>query len=136
MIVGGGLVGLEAAEHLAERGVPVTVIEMLDEVGTDLGRLRRICVLQALADEGVEQLTGTTVVAVKAGAVVVEQGNLTREVPCDTVVMAVGSRPDDHTALAKHCAERGISFHVVGDAVRARPALDAIAEANTLARTL
>ena len=135
-VVGGGLVGLEAAEYLAERGTPVTVIEMLDEVGTDLGQLRRICVLEALADEGVEQLTGTTVLAVKTGAVVVEQGGVTREVPCDTVVIAMGSRPDDHTALAKHCAERGIAFHVVGDAVRARRALDAIAEANALARAL
>lgn len=136
VVVGGGLVGLEAAEYLAERGVPVTVLEMLDEVGADLGQLRRICVLEALADEGVEQLTGTTVVAIRTGAVVVEQGGVTREVPCDTVVMAVGSRPDDHTALAKHCADRGIGFHVVGDAVRARRALDAIAEANALARTL
>ncbi len=136
VIVGGGLVGLEAAEYLAERGVPVTVVEMADEVGADLGQLRRICVMEALADEAVEQLTGTTVVAVKTGVVVVEQEGVTREIPCDTVVMAVGSRPDDHTVLAKHCAERGIAFHVVGDAVRARRALDAIAEANALARVL
>ena len=136
VVLGGGLVGLEAAEYLAERGTPVTVVEMLDEVGADLGQLRRICVLEALADEGVEQLTGTTVTAIKMGAIVVEQGGVTREVPCDTVVLAMGSRPDDHTPLAQHCAERGIAYHVVGDAVRARRALDAIAEANALARAL
>ena len=135
-VLGGGLVGLEVAEFLAERDVPVTVVEMTDEVGRDLGQLRRICVLEALAAEGVEQLTGTTVTAIRKGAIVVEQDGLTREVPCDTVVLAVGSRPDDHTPLATHCAERGIAYHVVGDAVRARRALDAVAEANALARTL
>jgi 2,4-dienoyl-CoA reductase-like NADH-dependent reductase (Old Yellow Enzyme family)/thioredoxin reductase len=135
-VLGGGLVGLEVAEYLAERDVPVTVVEMLDEVGGGLGDLRKICVLEALATEGVEQLTGTTVTAVRSGSIVVEQGGLTREVPCDTVVLALGSRPDDHTPLARHCAERGIAYHVVGDAVRARRALDAIAEANTLARAL
>jgi hypothetical protein len=72
---------------------------------------------------------------VRTGAVEVEQHGLTREVPCDTVVLAVG-RPDDHTALARHCARRGIAYHVVGDAVRARRALDAVAEANALARVL
>jgi len=136
VVVGGGLVGLEAAEFLAERGVPVTVVESLDDVGAGLGPLRRTCVLEALSDEGVEQLTGTTVVAVRAGSVVVEQHGLTREVPCDTVVLAVGARPDDHTPLARHCARRGIAYHVVGDALRARRALDAIAEANALARAL
>lgn len=136
VVVGGGLVGLEAAEYLAERGVHVTVLEMLDRVGADLGQLRRICVMEALAAAGVEQVTGATVVQIKRRSVVVEQGGETREVPCDAVVVAVGSRPDDHTVLAKHCAERGIAFHVVGDAVRARRALDAIAEANALARAL
>ena len=135
-VLGGGLVGLEVAEYLAERDVPVTVVEMLDEVGGGLGDLRKICVLEALATEGVEQLTGTTVTAVRSGSIVVEQGGLTREVPCDTVVLALGSRPDDHTPLARHCAQRGIAYHVVGDAVRARRALDAIAEANALARVL
>ena len=135
-VLGGGLVGLEVAEYLAERDVPVTVVEMLDEVGSGLGDLRKICVLEALAAEGVEQLTGTTVTAVRSGSIVVEQGGLTREVPCDTVVLALGSRPDDHTPLARHCAQRGIAYHVVGDAVRARRALDAIAEANALARAL
>ncbi len=135
-VLGGGLVGLEVAEFLAERDVPVTVVEMLDEIGGGLGDLRKICVLEALAAEGVEQLTGTTVTAVRNGSIVVEQGGLTREVPCDTVVLALGSRPDDHTPLARHCARRGIAYHVVGDAVRARRALDAIAEANALARAL
>lgn len=135
-VLGGGLVGLEVAAYLAERDVPVRVVETLDEVGGGLGDLRRICVLEALAAEGVEQLTGATVTAVRGGSIVVEQDGLTREVPCDTVVLALGSRPDDHTPLARHCARRGIAYHVVGDAVRPRRALDAIAQANALARAL
>lgn len=136
VVVGGGLVGLEAAEYLAERGVRVTVLEMSGEVGAGLGALRRLCVAQELAAAGIDQLTGATVTAVTATGVVVEQGDGLREVTADVVVMAVGSRPDDHIALARHCAARGIAYHVVGDAVRARRALDAVAEANALARAL
>ena len=34
VIIGGGQVGLEVAEYLAEKGKRVTVIEILDEVGS------------------------------------------------------------------------------------------------------
>jgi 2,4-dienoyl-CoA reductase-like NADH-dependent reductase (Old Yellow Enzyme family)/thioredoxin reductase len=136
VVVGGGLVGLEVAEYLAEHDVHVTVLEMAEQVGSDLGQLRRICVMEALAVAGVELVTDATVTQVKAGSVVYEQGGVEHEVPCGAVVLAVGSVPDDHTALAKHCAELGIAYHVVGDAVRARRALDAVAEAHALARAL
>ena len=136
VVIGGGLVGLEVAEYLVERGTRPTVVEMLDEVGKDLGQLRKMCVDESLATEQVEILTGARVTAITAGTVVVDQGGQLREIDCDTVVIAVGSVPDDHSALAAHCAERGIEYHVVGDALKARRALDAIREANELARSL
>jgi len=136
VVIGGGLVGLEVAEYLAERGVAVTVVEMLDAVGKDLGSSRQICVLENLAHAEVELLVDATCTAITASTVVVEQAGALHELACDAVVVAIGSAPDDHTTIAEHCATRGIDYHVVGDAVSARRAIDAIAEANALARVL
>ena len=38
-VIGGGLVGCEVADFLAEKGHEVTIIEMLPQIGTDIGRL-------------------------------------------------------------------------------------------------
>ncbi|WP_182111873.1 FAD-dependent oxidoreductase [Actinotalea sp. JY-7876] len=136
VVIGGGLVGLEAAEHLAEQGVAVTVVETAEAVGGDLGQLRRICVMEAVAREGITVVTDATCARVTAAGVVVESDGELGEIAADLVVAAVGSVPVDHSALVEHCAARGIECHVVGDAVSARRAIDAIAEAYEVARAL
>ena len=49
VVIGGGLVGMEAAEYLAESGSRVTVLEMLPEVCADIGPVRKICVMEEIA---------------------------------------------------------------------------------------
>src|SRR5215831_14112674 len=64
LIVGAGYVGLEMADALTTRGLPVTVLEQLPEVlatvDPELGALVR----GELAGHGVDVLTGTTVQAI------------------------------------------------------------------------
>lgn len=52
----------------------------------------------------------------------------------DSVVLAMGYVADDQ--LSEALAQRGISVHVVGDAVKARRAIDALREAYELAVSL
>lgn len=49
----------------------------------------------------------------------------------DSVVLAMGYVADDR--LSEALVQRGISVHVVGDAVKARRAIDALREAYELA---
>jgi len=52
-------VGLEVAEYLADMGKTVTVVEMLDEVGKDLGQLRKICVMESIYALGINTMVKT-----------------------------------------------------------------------------
>ncbi len=131
-VIGGGLVGLEVAEYLAEKqkGVTgVTVLEMLGECGSGLGMLRKQSVDENLEREGVCTMVDSKCVEILRDAVVVDCGGARKTIPCDGVVIAVGWRPADHSEIEASCQARGIPCYVVGDAKQARRAIDATAEA-------
>lgn len=136
VVIGGGLVGLEVAEYLAERDKQVTVVEMLDEVAKDLGQLRKICVMESLYALGIQTLVNATCTEIKDDGVVVEMDGEKKEIAADYVVMSVGARSADYEEIKAYCEENSIPYHVIGDAVRARRALNAIEEAAKLARVI
>ena len=81
-----------------------------------------------LAKLGVEILTSTAFAGLTEGGVRVKSGEDEREIPCDAVVVAVGSRAVDNTKLIAALDAAGIPHCTVGDAERPRRALDAIRE--------
>ncbi|MGG4220584.1 FAD-dependent oxidoreductase [Paenibacillus jamilae] len=137
VIVGGGLVGLEVAEYLHDTATEITVLEMQDKVAKDLGELRSICVMESLNDSGVHILTNTKCLEIKENGVVIEtkEGQI-KTSTCDSVVVAIGARSRSYVNLQNHCEKNHIPFHVIGDAVRARRALNAVSEAHEVARSI
>jgi nitrite reductase (NADH) large subunit len=117
VVIGGGLLGLEAANGLLKRGMQVTVVHImpwlmerqLDEVAG--GMLQ-----SALAERGITFEMGAQTAALlgndngaEAGRVRAVQFKDGREIPADLVVMAAGIRPN--TALAESAGllcQRGI----------------------------
>ena len=125
-VIGGGLVGLETADYLASQGKKVTVVEMLDDVGGDMDVLAKAVLMKRLKQEGVEIHTGTKVLRLTADTVTAQRGDEEVTFPIETVVMAVGVRPN--RALPDALAESEKDIRVIGDAVRPRKALEAIQE--------
>ena len=136
VVVGGGLVGLEVAEYIAERGCKVTVVEMLDEIAKDVGRGRKISILRGVQTAGIKSLVNTKCIEINDEGVVVEAEGKRQTVPCDNVVASVGSKPVDFEWVKQYCAEMGIAYRVVGDAVEARRAIDAVHEGVAAARAI
>ena len=129
VVIGGGMVGVETAEYLADKGVKVTVLEMLPEIAADLGAPRKICVNESVYGAGIVPVTGITVKEIGDHAVTGEKdGNLVTY-PCDWAVMAVGSVKRDGSALQKACYENQAAYFEIGDAATARRALNATREA-------
>jgi len=104
VVIGGGLLGLEAANGLMKRGMDVTVVHVapwlmerqLDETAGQL-------LQQSLQERGMQFMIGAQTEALlpnasgdRVAAIRFKDG---REVPADLVVMAVGIRPN--TALAE-----------------------------------
>ncbi|HEX5805950.1 MAG TPA: nitrite reductase large subunit NirB [Macromonas sp.] len=103
VVIGGGLLGLEAANGLMKRGMDVTVVHVaptlmerqLDEVA---GKLLQ----KSLEERGMKFLMGANTQALvgnETGRVAKVQFKDGTEVPADLVVMAVGIRPN--TTLAE-----------------------------------
>lgn len=138
VVIGGGLIGLEIAEYVAEHDpdCEITVVEMLDGVGKDLGMLRKMAVMESLHAEGITTLVGARCSEITGGTVVVEQDGGQKILDCDHVVIAVGTAPRDHAEIERYGKENDIPCYVIGDALRSRRAVDAIAEAAELARVI
>lgn len=124
-IVGGGLVGLEAADYLATQGCRVTVLEMKDKIGADLGSLRRIAVMMKMNQLKVELKPSSKVNSLSKEGVVLESG---QTIPCEHVVYAVGSKSVDNSELCSMMDKLSIPYQIIGDAKAARRALNAIEE--------
>lgn len=92
-VIGGGLVGSETADYLAEKGCEVTIIEMADKIANGESSTVMPTLMANFAKYGVKQLVNTKVSAIEAGKVIAVNTTDNSEVTveCDTVVMAVGS---------------------------------------------
>lgn len=125
-VIGGGLVGLESADYLLARGTQVAVVEMLDAVGSDMDPLARTVLIDRLRRGGVSIETDTEIVRLtKSTAIGVKRG-LQVTFPIETVVLAAGVRANRE--LPDALADSDLEYHVVGDAVEPRKALEAIRE--------
>jgi NADPH-dependent 2,4-dienoyl-CoA reductase/sulfur reductase-like enzyme len=132
LVVGGGGIGAETADFLSEKGKEVTLVEMLEEIATDLVFHMKHFLSQRLAERGVNVLTSTRVKALGKGYAVVEDASGERKIDgFDAIVLAVGSTPDDR--LGKSLEGKVPELHVIGDAAEAREALEALYEGEEAA---
>jgi nitrite reductase (NADH) large subunit len=102
VVIGGGLLGLEAAYGLTRRGMRATVVHLMDVLmERQLDEAASYLLEQALTERGVETLLGAESEAIldEAGRVKALKLKDGRTLPCDLVVMAVGIRPN--AALAR-----------------------------------
>ncbi|WP_395665653.1 NAD(P)/FAD-dependent oxidoreductase [Methylocella sp.] len=111
VVVGGGLLGLEAAYGLAKSGAKVTLLHLMDRLmERQLDAPAAKLLLKAMEARGVEVLLGADTAAVE-GDGRAETVRLTdgRAIPVDLVVCAVGVRPNADLARAAGLeANRGV----------------------------
>ncbi len=96
VVVGGGFIGLEVAENLKEAGKNVCVVEAAAQVMAPFD-FDMVQILQKeLIDHGISLYLGDGVKEITPNRVVLSSG---KELTADTVVLAIGVRPE--TALAE-----------------------------------
>jgi nitrite reductase (NADH) large subunit len=120
VVIGGGLLGLEAANGLMLRGMEVTVVHIMPwlmerQLDDTAGRLLQ----RSLEARGIKFEIGANteaLIADKDGRVMCVKFKDGREIPADLVVMAAGIRPNTTLAesMGLHCS-RGI---VVNDTMQ------------------
>lgn len=132
LIVGGGMVGVETADFLGEHHHNVTIVEMLPEIAKDEQDAVKYFLLERLNKYGVKAVTGATVKEfLDDGVVFAKDGKEERLTGFDTIVLAMGAKA--YNPLEEKIKGKVPEVYVVGDAVKARKALEAIEEAARVA---
>ncbi len=135
VVIGGGLIGVSVTEALVNRGVEVTIVEMLDRIlNTILDEETSAMEAKALAETGVKIITGHTAEKINSripgevSGVTLDDG---RVLQSEMVIIAIGVRPRlDAVAESGIKVNRGIlvdrhmatsepDIYACGDAVEA-----------------
>ncbi|MDR1204945.1 MAG: FAD-dependent oxidoreductase [Peptococcaceae bacterium] len=94
VIVGGGVIGCETAEFLLSRGKDVTVVEMLPTLAARMLFGNRCVLMAHLEAYGLKKEMESVVTEIKDRSVVVKNADGIKEIPCDSVIISVGDRPN------------------------------------------
>ncbi len=135
VVIGGGMVGMEVAEYLAEKGCKVTDLEMQKEFCMDMGSARKVCVMESVYASGITSVTEVTVTAIEEGRVMGIKDDKEVEYPCDYAVMAIGAKSRQGKELEEAARKLGVGYITIGDAGMARRAINATREAMDAALT-
>lgn len=137
VVVGGGLVGCETGLWLRRMGKNVTIVEATPQIlggGADMCFANYDMLKDLLAFEKISVICSAKVTAADENSVTVQIDGDEKKVKADTVMMAVGYRPD--TALYDELRGCGKAIYNVGDSRHVQNIMHAIWDAFQVAREL
>ncbi|MCK4964087.1 MAG: FAD-dependent oxidoreductase, partial [Dehalococcoidia bacterium] len=134
VIVGGGMIGCEVAEHLAEKGKQVTILEMLERIGIDIGMTTRWVIMQRLRNAGIRMETKAKAEKLTDKGVVASRDGSTEFFAADSIVVAMGLVPQNE--LYRRLEAKGTKCYSIGDCNEAQKILQAIEDGHRIAREM
>ena len=132
VVAGGGMVGCETALFLAQQGKKVVIIEMLEEVATDLNPVSRILLMELLGKQGVEIKTRIKLEEVfDKGVTVIDKEWQRYKIDADTVILSLGLLP--RSEVVEELQGLAPEVYVIGDCLNPRKLMDAVHEGFNVA---
>ncbi len=96
LIIGGGDVGCETAEWLADQGKQVTIIELLPQILNNMKTLPKKRLTARLAEKGVKVLTSTRLIQINTDYIrLLDKEDKEFKIQADRVVIAMTGRPEN-----------------------------------------
>jgi pyruvate/2-oxoglutarate dehydrogenase complex dihydrolipoamide dehydrogenase (E3) component len=135
IVVGGGAVGCEVADFLAQKGKCVTIVEQLPQVAADVEPFfsKRLLLL-SLEINRVKLLTNTKVLEIREKGVLIGASKANEVLKADTVVLATAPRSEN--GLAARLKDAIPEVYQIGDAVKPRKMGEALEEAALVGRRI
>ena len=130
IVLGGGLVGCEAACDYIDHGHEVTIVEMKECLMPEVTGLYRTAVHDFIDQKGGRYEVNARVTEVGKDFVIAEQNGKEIRLEADTIVNAMGRRAHDISALKDAVS---VPVWVIGDCMQARQIGDAVREGWTAA---
>ena len=129
VVIGGGFIGCEEAVDLAKKGHDVTILEMIDELAVNCGRMHRIALMHEIeTSDRIHPAMGMRCTRIdETGVYAADQNGNEVFYPADNVIMASGmrSRAAEVEALRPLVKE----FYVIGDGNKAQKIMNATRDA-------
>lgn len=91
VVIGGGLVGAETAEYVANKGCQVSIVEMTDKIAKEESSTVLPTMMADFAKHGVKQYVNTKVNSITSTGVNATSEEKDITIECDMVIMAAGS---------------------------------------------
>ncbi|WP_102271772.1 CoA-disulfide reductase [Cytobacillus massiliigabonensis] len=97
VVIGGGFIGIEMAENLAERGIEVTIIEMANQIMAPIDFEMASILHNHLIDKGVKLIleNGVQSFADNGKKVILSDGS---EIETDMTILSIGVKPENELA--------------------------------------
>ena len=125
VIIGGGMVGCETGNFLAEKGKKTTIIEILERMADDMLPMVRRRLLNDLRRKQVSMMTSVISEEVTANSVTVTTAVGQKEtIPADTVILAVGYQANND--LSKTLEGKVPEVYCIGDSRQVQRMAEAI----------
>lgn len=135
VVIGGGASGCEVAHHLAANDCQVTIIEQLPQIAEQLESITRKVLLRELKAHKVVFKTECRLLRIEdRGAWVQDKQENEFLVEADTIVIAVGNKPDNN--LLDQVKLLGLPIYQIGDCLEPRSAKTAIYEGAVIGRRI
>lgn len=134
VIIGGGINGCETADYLINMGNRIVIVEKEKVLAARMEKKNRRDLLNRLDEAGVVKMTGSTVVDVQEGRVVIERGFGQEELEADRIVLAVGYKPNNQ--LYYELKQLHPRVFLIGDAQRVSNIHNAVIQAETVAQNI
>lgn len=135
-ILGGGMIGCELAIFLAERGRKVTIIEMSDQIATEMPLPMKWRTEADLARLGVTIFTEVELQEIRSNslAIVTKEGSQ-KILSSDNIIVASGAEADGSLAGKMQVQQAG-EIYYTGDCCKLGFIKDAIAEGSRIGSTI
>lgn len=108
-VIGGGFIGVEAAENLKLAGLSVTLVEGSDQIMLPFDQDMAQILHKEMMDQGIDLYLSSTLTEIKEGSIVIKRQEKLETIEAEMVVMSIGVAPE--TALAK---EAGLAIGETG----------------------
>ncbi|PUU91046.1 2-enoate reductase [Halanaerobium congolense] len=137
VILGGGLVGVETAVWLAEKGKEITIVEMMDDL------LDSIFVSHANSDmlkdlvdfHKIDVKTGSSILEIDKNTVSVISKNFRREnIEADTIIIAAGYK--ENKKLYRQIKDMDLKVNLIGDSKKVANIMYSIWDAYEVAKSI
>lgn len=143
LIVGAGLVGCETADYLAQKGIKVSLAEMMGDIALDALPEERQFFKRKFERFGVKIFTNSQMAGVGDGTVNLVKEDETHSVKADAVIISIGSLATLPQVLDLSSRpsqiksdDKEVKVLYIGDCIRPRRVIDAVHSAYDAAREI